>query len=95
LVLSSYKICEGIKTYRQCLAEAFQLLAQRECRAYRDPLGISGNVPAVNTEAQQDAALRSLKYARDHAKAALYAESLRDQNEACRQWDIVFNGEFP
>jgi len=95
LLLASYKICEGIKTYRQCLTETFQLLAQRECRAFRDPLSISGNVPATTTEAQREAALRSVIYARDHAKAALYAESLRDNNEACRQWDIVFNGEFP
>lgn len=95
LLLASFKTCEGVKSYSQCLTETFQLLAHRECRAYRDPIGISGNVGATKTMAQQDAALRSVVHARDHAKSALEAELWRDYGEACRQWDIVFNGFFP
>ena len=34
-------------------------------------------------------------FGRDHAQAARYAELLRDHAEAQRQWNIVFNGEFP
>lgn len=95
LLLASSKICVGIKTYTRCLVEAFQLLAERECRAYRDPMNISGNVGAVKTEAQREEVLRSIVHAREHAKKALVAESCGDHNEACRQWDIVFNGKFP
>ena len=95
LLLADYGICEGAKPYSRCVTEAFQLLAERECRAYRDPMKISGNVPAVKSEAQREAALRSVIYSRDHARAAHYAESDSDHAEAQRQWNIVFNGNFP
>jgi hypothetical protein len=95
ILLASYKICEGFKSYSQCLTELFQLLAERGCRSFRDPLGISGNLRAVRTEAQRDFTLREVIYARNHAKKAFYTETLKNHNEACRQWDIVFNGEFP
>lgn len=95
LLLADCAICEGAKSYSRCVTEAFQLLAQRGCRAYHDPMKISGNVGAVNSEFQRDVALRSVVYSRDHAKAALCAESLGDHCEAQRQWQIVFNGNFP
>jgi len=91
LVLADYGLCTGIKSYSQCLTEAFQLLAQRECRAYRDPKDISGNVNAVRTEAQRGSVLSHVVYARDHAKTALAAENQNDSDEAIRQWKIVFN----
>lgn len=95
-MLAAYGTCTGVKSYAQCLTEAFQLLAQRECRAYRDPLGIAGNVAAVSTETQREAAQAAVIYARDHAKSALDAEAAYGQtSEACRQWSIVFNGAFP
>ncbi len=95
LLLADHAICEGAKSYSQCVTEAFQLLAQRECRAYRDPMKVSGNVAAVKSEFQRELTVRSVIYSRDHAKAALYAESLGDHTEAQRQWNIVFNGYFP
>ena len=91
LLLADYGLCNGAKSYSQCLTEAFQLLAQRECRAYRDPVEISGNVVAVKTDNQRISVLNTIIYARDHAKAALYAESQNDYGEAIRQWKIVFN----
>jgi hypothetical protein len=95
LLLADFAVCEGAKPYSWCLTKALQLLAQRECRAYRDPMKVSGNVAAVKSETQREAALRSVIYSRDHANEALYAESRGDHVEAQRQWDIIFNGSFP
>jgi hypothetical protein len=95
LLLADHHICEGAKSYSQCLTEAFQLLAQRECRAYRDPMKVSGNVGAVKSESQREAAMRSVIYSRDHAKAGFAAELHGDHGESQRHWNIVFCGRFP
>lgn len=95
LLLASSRICEGAKGYADCVTELFQLLAQRECQAIRDPLQIAGNIGATRSFQQRETALRSIVYSRDHAKDALYAERQGYVQEAKRQWDIVFNGQFP
>jgi hypothetical protein len=95
MLLASSRICEGPKAYAQCVTELLQLLAQRECQAFRDPLQITGNIGATRSLQQRETALRSISYSRDHAKDALYAERHGDNQEAKRQWDIVFNGQFP
>jgi len=95
LMLAAERVCEGAKSYAQCLTETFRLLVSRGCRAYRDPLGVSGNITACHTHIQQAQALEAAIYARLHAKSALDAEARGDNREACRQWGIVFNGSFP
>jgi hypothetical protein len=95
LLIAEQRICEGAKSYSQCLAEAFALLARYRCQAYTDPLGVAEVIDAVKTGGQRDAALRSVSYAHDHASRALMAELRGNHLEACRQWDIVFNGQFP
>lgn len=95
LLLASQRVCEGAKSYAQCLTEAFGLLARRECRALQDPLGVSGNVSGVKTASQQEAACRAVIHAYDHASRALEAELTGKQQEARRQWNIVYNNEFP
>jgi len=95
MLLASFRICEGVKSYAECVTELLQLLAQRECQAFRDPLQIAGHIGATRSFQQRETALRSIVYSRDHAKEALYAERQRDVQEAKRQWDIVFKGYFP
>jgi len=95
LLLASEGVCAGVKTYPRCLFDAFYLLASREGRGLQDPLGISGIVPACRTETQRGALHTASLYSRDHAWAALQAEDKGDRREAARQWDIVFNGNFP
>ncbi len=95
MLLGSGRICEGTKSYAACVTETLQLLAARECQALRDPLGIAGNIGATRSYFQRETALRSVVYSRDHAKDALRAEALGDTREAKRQWNIVFNGQFP
>lgn len=95
MLISSEGVCIGVKSYAECLYRTFQLLSSRECRALRDPLGISGNIPGAVTSRQQEYASREADYAYDHAYRAIYAEQDRDMQEAYRQWNIVFNGLFP
>jgi len=95
LVLASERVCTGAQTHAQCLASAWQVLAERACRSLRDPLQIAGLIPAAKTPAQQEQVLRSVLFARDHAVAALNAEDDGDYQEALRQWNIIYNGYFP
>jgi predicted nucleotidyltransferase len=94
LLLASSGLCIGVKSYGECLLEAFKLLAERECRGFRDPLGISGVVLATKTESQRQALSESVNFAVFHARKAIAAESWKDFAEANRQWAIVFNGEY-
>jgi hypothetical protein len=95
MLLASTEICSGIKTYAACVTEVLRNLADRECRALQDPLGISGLIPAVKTDSQQGDALASVKYAKQHATDACVADYSGDSQEAWRQWNIVFKGNFP
>lgn len=94
MVLASDGICKGPKSYALCVRDLLQSIASRDCRAIRDPYGITGNIPCVRTEAQRNSALASVKHSREHAKSACLAEGT-NVSEAKRQWDIVFNQKFP
>lgn len=95
MLLAHSGICTGVKSYAACVTETLQLLAERECRGLQDPLGVSGNIRAFNTETQRQNFLASIRYSRDHAKDACLADYAGNTNEAWRQWDIVFNYSFP
>lgn len=94
MVLASEGICKGPKSYALCVRDLLQSIASRDCRAIRDPYGITGNISCVKTEAQRNNALASVKHSREHAKSACLAEDI-SVSEAKRQWDIVFNQQFP
>jgi hypothetical protein len=91
MVLASEGVCNGVKSYAECMTELLQKMAERDCAGIRDPYGISGNIAATKTEAQRASALASVKNSREHAKAALYAEHIGKVDDALRQWDYVFN----
>jgi predicted nucleotidyltransferase len=95
MLLAGSDTCVGVKNYAGCVYETFQILADRKCGGLRDPLGISNVIGATRSLPQRETALRSVVYARDHARAALAAEADRNTPEARRQWNIVFNGFFP
>jgi predicted nucleotidyltransferase len=94
MVLSAYGICSGPKTYGQCLLEFFQVLEKTRCAALADPCGISGRIGASNTETQRQQLVTSVGFARMHAEAALIAQAKKAAQEANRQWNLVFNGNF-
>jgi len=95
LLLASRGICIGAKTYGQCLYDAFADLDSRECRALQDPISISGLVKASGTDPKKVRAQDAISSSLRHAASALDAEDAGDTLEALRQWNIVFNHQFP
>lgn len=94
MVLASKGICNGVKSYAECMTELLQKMAERDCAGIRDPKGVSGNIAATKSEVQRAAAVASVKSSRDYAKAALSAERNGRTNEALQQWNYAFNYEF-
>jgi SMODS domain-containing protein len=95
LLIASEAVCVGPKSYQNCLNDSFRLLRDRAGAALNDPLGISGRIPAVNTEAQRQALTEAARYAADKSGRALEAEVAGRTDEAFDYWKLVFNGEFP
>lgn len=95
LLLAENSVCDGVKSYAECVADAMALLAERGCRGLQDPLGISGIVKAANTEAKRQQAVASLRQCAEHAKQAVGSDCYGYYTTAYQQWDFVFNGQFP
>lgn len=91
MLLATTDVATGVKTYAQCLRDFFAIIAERDARGLRDPGGIAGIISASSNQGQRDALVTAARYARDHADYAIYAERSRNNNEATRQWEIVFN----
>jgi len=94
MLLAKSDICIGIKPYTHCLYQSFKLLNDRECRGLQDPLGIAGVIYVAQTNPQWEAICKAVSYGLEHARAAIASEAVRDFEEANRQWNIVFNGEY-
>jgi hypothetical protein len=94
MVLAASAICEGARSYAWIIREALALLASRACADLNDPVGISGRIPAVDTQMQRLNAYASVRAALSHADSALFAERLGRGTAALQQWDFVFNGMF-
>jgi hypothetical protein len=95
LVLATEAVADGARGYSSIFRDLLIVLARRECAALRDPIGVSGLIAASATEPKRQQAARTILDSARHADAALTAERLGDAREALRQWDIVFNGQFP
>lgn len=95
LLLAQTGVCNGVKSYAECVADVMALLAQRECRGLQDPLRISGIVKAANTEIKRQQAAASLRQCAEHAKQAVGFDCYGYMPTAYQQWDFVFHGQFP
>jgi hypothetical protein len=95
MLLAAEDICSGPKSYAVCFNNALAALANSEGRALRDPLGISGLIPAAGTEDKRQKVQAATGSSAGHAYKAISAEIQGRIDEAIRQWDIVFNYEFP
>lgn len=94
MVLAATSLCGPAKTYASCLRDFFFTVSRGRCGALPDPCGIAGAIEATDTDVQRDLLRRAVEYALGHADAAIAAEARRDFEEANRQWNLVFNGEF-
>ena len=95
LLLAQSGVCNGVKSYAQCVADVMTLLCERNCRGLQDPLGISGIVKAANTEAKRQQALASLRQCAEHARQAIGNDCYGYYTTAYQEWDFVFHGHFP
>ena len=95
LLLASESVCIGVKSYAQCLAATFNILAQRQCRPLRDPIGISGLVQSTNTELQRADLFKSVCLARDRSFRTVEAEEKGNVMQAKRLWSVIFHNKYP
>jgi hypothetical protein len=95
LLLAHSGICRAPGGYAQYILEAFELLASRQCRAFQDPLGISGFIPAARTTAQVKDVLAAVRTSLVFARLAREAELSRNVVVAYAYWNRVFKGGFP
>jgi hypothetical protein len=72
-----------------------QHLVNCELAKMRDPMGISGLVPAANTDNYREEALSKLKTALARANNARDAEEAGKVSLAYEWWDKVYGGQFP
>lgn len=95
LVLAQSGICSTVSSYGQVVADALSHFYRRDGRALQDPLGVSGWVQAVDTEAKRQQLVASLRESATHAQEAAKNDAFGSYPVAYKQWDIVFNGNFP
>jgi len=95
MLLATEGICNGAKTYTQCVAEALQLLKSRACRALRDPLGVAGNIPCASSEAKRLLLYAAVSATADRAERAQDMAVRGRLGPAYLLWNSVFNGTLP
>jgi len=95
LLFADQSTFSGVKSYAQCVHDAFALLCQRKCRGMQDPLGISGLVAAASTQSKLNLVYEHAQVSLEKADKALGAEIGGDNVTARYYWDLVFNGGFP
>lgn len=95
LLLAQEGTCVGPKSYAACVNDALVLLADRECQPLEDPMGVSGWIPAANTEAKRQQVQNAAYSSAVRTYKACEAEDRGNSGEAYRLWDLVFNGYFP
>jgi predicted nucleotidyltransferase len=95
LLLAEERLCVGARSYSAIMRDVLALLSNRRGSALHDPVNVSALIPLSGTASKRDQALGTIDAAARHADAALIAERRGDLSEAARQWDIVFNGNFP
>jgi hypothetical protein len=94
LLLAQEDICAGPLSYGVCLNNALVALANRNCEAIADPIGLSGMIDAANTEPMRERVCSSVLASAQRSYNATEAERGGNINEAIRLWEIVFNNRF-
>jgi hypothetical protein len=94
MLLATTDLAAGAKSYAQCLRDFFAVIAERDARGLRDPGGVAGIITASASQAQRETLVTAARYARDHSDYAIFAERSYNNNQAVRQWGIVFNRDL-
>lgn len=94
LWLALHEVCIGARSYSEILTDAFNQLDRTGCSPIEDPIGISGWIHSCRTDSQHLNLRDAIRTSAFHSERALAAEHRRNNKEARRQWEIVFNGGF-
>ena len=95
MLLAQTQTCARPQTHATAFTEIMRVLANRNCRALQDPLGVAGYIKAAGTEAKQRSLNAAIQRVFCHCQRAIDAEVAYDTPEAIHQWNIVFSDNFP
>jgi hypothetical protein len=95
LRVTKYVETETVIVYDIDVKNILNKLLDIELASIRDPMGISGLIPASKTASQKDTALSKLNTAVTRAEKAATAKSNDNINNAFYWWNLLFNNEFP
>jgi hypothetical protein len=95
MVLANEEICQEDMSLGLCFNNALAHLANSDCEILDDPVEVSGEIEAANSEAKIKILRQAAQTFADKAYNALIAENNDDTEEAFRLWDLIFNGYFP
>lgn len=94
LRVTKYAEDETYIAYDVDLLRIIRLLYDKDLASVRDPMGISGLVPACSTTAKKEEALSKLKTALSRAEKA-YDNRESNLDDCFYWWNRFFNDEFP
>jgi hypothetical protein len=95
LRVTRYAEDESSIIYDIDLRRIFNSLYNHELASMRDPMGISGLIPACKTDTMKEEALSKLKTAVTRAEKAVEAKDKGDIDNAFHYWNLLFNDHFP
>lgn len=95
MLTASYSGKGGTINYAYGMKVMLSNLLSRNLAGLQDPAGVAGLILFCTSETNKQTSLGKLRYAVDHANRAYDAEQQGDNEEAFRQWDIVFAYRFP
>ncbi len=95
LRITKYAEDETSIIYDVDLRRIFSLLLNMQLADIRDPMGISGLIPACKTDSMKVEAISKLKTAVSRAEKAIEAKDKGEIDNAFYYWNLLFNNEFP
>lgn len=95
MLMATRNLAEVRNTIRTTFAVALREIGNRGAPAIADPCKVCADIAACGTAPKLRTLLDSAAASLTHAERALALESVGRESEARRQWEIVFNGQFP
>ncbi|WP_126247826.1 hypothetical protein [Chitinophaga rhizosphaerae] len=92
---TSYADSTTTVSYKKDMRAVLRMLYANQLAAMRDPMGVSGLVPACKTENQRASALSKLEWAVERSTKAIEAEDRGKIDQAFYYWNLVFGNCFP
>lgn len=95
LRIAEYARGEDSIVYSIDVKRALAHLRNKKLASIRDPMGVSGNIPACKTELKRRDALSKLDTAYTRATKAVQAEHDEKIKHTFAMWNLLFDGHFP